>query len=51
MLGDIDEKQELWYVVFTPQPLRALGYCLHPCYLDRRAGGGKEFVRAVSQKL
>ena len=40
-------------VVFTPQPLRAVGYCFHPWCPDGRAGGqagGKKFVWAVSQK-
>ena len=35
--------------IFTPQPLRPVGYCFHPWFLF--LGGGKKFVRAVSQKL
>ena len=30
--------------------LQILGYCFHPWCPDGRAGGGKKFVRAVSQK-
>ena len=43
-------------VVFTPQPLRAVGVLFSPMvsgWAGGRAGGraaGKEFVRAVSQK-
>ena len=39
----------------TPQPLRAVGYCFHAWCPDGwagiRAGDGKKFVRAISQKL
>ena len=35
--------------VFTPQPLRAVGVLFSPM-VSRWAGGGKKFVRAVSQK-
>ena len=37
-------------LIFTPQPLWAVGYCFHPWCPDGWAGGGKKFVRAVSQK-
>ena len=44
--------------VFTPQPLRAVGVLFSPMVSGwaggrpvRRAGDGKKFVRAVSQKL
>ena len=36
-------------VIFTPQPLRAVGVLFSPM-VSGWAGGGKEFVRAVSQK-
>ena len=39
--------------VFTPQPLRAVGVLLSPMvsgWAGGQAGGGKKFVRAVSQK-
>ena len=44
------------HLVFTPQPLRAVGVLFSPMvsgWAGGRAGGwaaGKEFVRAVSQK-
>ena len=42
------------FVFFTPQPLGAVGVLFSPmvggCPVGR-AGGGKKFVRAVSQKL
>ena len=36
-------------VIFTPQPLRAVGVLFSPM-LSGWAGSGKKFVRAVSQK-
>ena len=39
--------------VFTPQPLRAVGVLFSPMvsgWAVGRAGSGKKFVRAVSQK-
>ena len=35
--------------VFTPQPLRAVGVLFSPM-VSGFAGGGKKFVRSVSQK-
>ena len=39
--------------IFTPQPLRAVGVLFLPMvsgWVGGRAGGGKKFVRDVSQK-
>ena len=39
--------------VFTPEPLRAVGVLISPMvsrWAGSRAGSGKKFVRAVSQK-
>ena len=37
--------------IFTPLPLKTVGYCFHQRCPDGRVGGGKKFVWAVSQKL
>ena len=36
--------------IFTPEPLRVVGYYFHPWCPDGRAGGGKKFVLPVSRK-
>ena len=50
--------QEAHFSVFTPQPLRTVGVLFSPMVSGwaggrpvGRVGGGKKFVRAVSQKL
>ena len=42
-------KSYVEFKFFTPQPLRAVGVLFSPM-VSGWAGGGKKFVRAVSQK-
>ena len=51
---DISLKSMYALKLFTPQPLRAVGVLFSPMvsrWAGGQAGGGKKFVRAVSQKL
>ena len=52
MIQDVKAIENLLYIcmVFTPQPLRAVGVLFSP-FVSGWAGGGNKFVRAVSQKL